>query len=135
MLNLAYFQRDIGELTGALADLTKAEEGLARVSGESSAVVQGARYGRAGVFHALGRHAEALQLIERIDAKAFGNAISGPGAGGRLAALKGRILIALGRVEAGVPMLAQAVESMERDGMPAEELTTVKEILRKAGGR
>jgi len=131
-LNLGSQEQEAGQLQPALANLQAAEQGLLAVSGEHSPAVQAARVARANVLSDLGRHAEALALIEKVDPVAYQASTSDPGRAAVLSALRAQILLRLGRAE-GLPQLRQAVQAMHDAGVAETEIAPYREVLREGG--
>ncbi len=121
-LNLGSQEQQVGDLQAALSDLQAAERGLLVVSGEQSPSVQAARAARADVLSQLGRHAEALALVEHVDPVAYQASTSDPGRAAVLKALKAHILLRLGRRAEGLPQLREAVQEMRSAGVPGKEI-------------
>ncbi len=135
LLNLAEAERAVGDLIPARDHYAAAERGLTVVAGVHSAVVQPARYGLAGVLHELGHNDEALAQLQSVDVDGLKLATAAPGSGARLDALKAEILIDQGQTAAGGPLLAEAVQAMEEDGVVAADLEPFRRKLRKLGAR
>lgn len=128
-LNLGSQEQEAGELKAALADLQAAEQGLLEVSGEHSPAVHAARAARADVLSELGRHAEALALVARVDPAAYQASTSDPGRATVLAALRAQILVRLGRRDEGLKQLQQAVQSMQTAGVADAEMVPYRKTL------
>src|SRR3546814_82625 len=71
LLNLGSAEQESGDLDNALQHIRQAAAGLAAIGGEDSPTLQAARVAEATVLGSLGRNAKALQLIEKVDPKAY----------------------------------------------------------------
>lgn len=131
LLNLGSGEYDTGDLQQALVHLQAASRGLVKVSGEDSPVVQAAHVAEANALSDLGRQAEALALIEHVDARAYQATTSDPGRAVALAAYKARILVRMGRPD-GVPQLRQAIARMEAAGLADNEVAAFRKELTAA---
>lgn len=128
-LNLGSQEQEAGDLPAALADLRAAEDGLVEVSGEHSPAVQAARVARADVLSQLGRHAEALALIEHVDPAAYQASTADPGRASVLGALRAQILLRMGRRAEGTARMQQALREMSAAGVAEEEIARYRKDL------
>ena len=129
LMNLGSDEYDSGDLRAALRDLEAADRGLSALSGERSPTVQAARVAEANVLNDLGRRAEALTLIDRVDPEAYQATTSDPGRAPMLAAMRAQILLGLQRRDEALPALRQAVRQMHADGVPAAEIEPYRKML------
>ncbi len=128
-LNLGSQEHEVGALKEALKDMQWAESGLLLLSGEHSPTVQAARVARANVLSDLGRNADALALVEKIDPKAYQASTADPGRAEVLKALRAQILLRLGRREEALPQLRQALRDMQAAGVAPEEIAPYRKSL------
>jgi len=128
-LNLGSQEQEAGDLKAALIDLQAAEHGLLAVSGEKSPTVQAARAASADVLSALGRNAEALALVERIDPVAYQASTSDPGRAAVLMGLRAQILMRLGRRAEAQARMREAVHDMQEAGVSATEIAPYRKAL------
>lgn len=128
-LNLGSQEHEVGALKEALKDMQSAESGLLLLSGEHSPTVQAARVARANVLSDLGRNADALALVEKIDPKAYQASTADPGRAEVLKALRAQILLRLGRREEALPQLRQALRDMQAAGVAPEEIAPYRKSL------
>jgi eukaryotic-like serine/threonine-protein kinase len=128
-INLGDAEHDAGRLAVAEAHLRGAVAGLIGTSGEQSSLVDAARYSHANVLVALGRHAQALEVTGQIEATRLASASADARGDGKLAALRGRALIGLQRIEEGRAELARALEHLRAEGQGEEELAPLKALL------
>jgi non-specific serine/threonine protein kinase len=128
-LNLGSQEQEAGDLKAALVDLQAAEQGLLAVSGEKSPTVQAARAARADVLSMLGRNAEALALVERVDPVAYQASTSDPGRAAVLMALRAQILMRLGRRAEALARMRQAVQDMQDAGVSVAEIAPYRKAL------
>lgn len=121
--NLGFKELACGDRERGFALLTAAESGLRRHFGETNVAANSFRYALASELTDAGRHAEALALLELVDAGAMTAAESSTGWSDRLLALRGQVLVRLGRVEEGVamarPALARLAENSAETGFLA----------------
>jgi hypothetical protein len=132
-INLGDAEHEVGRLPVAEAHLRAAVEGLIKTSGEGSSLVDAARYSHADVLVALGRHAQALAVIERIEATRLAGASADARGSGKLAALRGRALLGLGRSADGRAELERAIGLLREEGQREEDLAPLRALL--AAGR
>lgn len=132
-LNLGSQEHDAGDALAALVDLRAAEQGLLRLGGERNPIVQAARVAEADALSDLGRHAEALALIAKVDPVAYQSTTADPGRAAVLQALRAKILLRMGRRDEGVPQLRQALLAMQQQGVPQAELASYRKALQDAG--
>jgi eukaryotic-like serine/threonine-protein kinase len=115
-----------GQVESAVAKLTQARDGLSDVYGPQGADVQGADYWLAAAFAAAGQVDEAAELVESLDPEALRASLGGPGWPARLDALRARVLIRQGRAAQGGALLETAIAALERDGVPAWVVDSVR---------
>jgi len=132
-INLGDAEHEVGRLEAAEAHLRAAVAGLIVTSGEDSSLVDAARYSHASVLVALGRHEQALAVIERIEAKRLAGASADARGDGKLAALRGRALVGLGRPAEGRAQIARAIELLRAEGQGDGTLAPLKALLESAG--
>lgn len=128
-LNLGSQEQEVGDLKAALADMQAAERGLLAVSGERSPIVQAARASRADVLSQLGRNAEALALVERVDPVAYQASTVDSGRAAVLEGIKAQILLRLGRRDEGAPLMRKALIDMRSAGVSEEEMASYRKDL------
>lgn len=132
--NLGLKEHDCGDRAAALDYLQRAESGLRRHYGEGNFAAHSFGYALAGALADQGRHREALQAAERVDAAVLAADGSGTAWAARLRALRGRILILAGNPESGRPLLEQALAELAAlDSEPAEELDRLRALLGGTG--
>lgn len=88
-----------------------------------------AQFGRAQVLHSLGRPADALEAVDRIDKAALAQFIQSPGLDAWVEAERARSLMALGRVAEARPLLEKAISTMAAVGMPAWQVAIYRKSL------
>lgn len=132
-INLGDAEHEVGRLPVAEAHLRAAVEGLIKTSGEGSSLVDAARFSHAGVLVALGRHAQALAVIERIEATRLAGASADARGDGKLAALRGRALLGLGRAADGRAELERAIGLLREEGQGEADLAPLRVLLSSAG--
>lgn len=106
--------------------------GLIVTSGEGSSLVDAARYSHAEVLLSLGQHAQALALAGRIAAAQLAGASADARGDGKLAALRGRALLGLGRAEEGRGELQRAIALLRGEGRSDDELAPLQALLAPA---
>lgn len=129
-LNLGDAEHDAGRPHVARLHLEAAHEGLTRVAGEGSSLVDAARYSLASVLAALDRHEQALALVDRIDSARLARGSADAEGDAKLAALRGRLLLALGRREDGEQHIGRAIALLSEHGTSEEELAPLRALLR-----
>lgn len=134
-INLGDAEHEVGRLPVAEAHLRAAVEGLIKTSGEGSSLVDAARYSHADVLVALGRHAQALAVVERIEATRLAGASADARGSGKLAALRGRALLGLGRTADGRAELGRAIELLRAEGEGEGALAPLRALLAAGGAR
>src|SRR3546814_2079524 len=92
------------------------------IGGEGSPTLQAARVAEATVLGSLGRNAKALQLIEKVDPKAYQATTSDPGRAAVLKAVKAQILLDMGERRQGESLLREALVEMRSDGVSNDEI-------------
>ncbi|MBX3637602.1 MAG: tetratricopeptide repeat protein, partial [Rubrivivax sp.] len=132
-INLGDAEHEVGRLAVAEAHLRAAVDGLLVTSGEGSSLVDAARYSHASVLGALGRHAQVLALVERIEGTRLAGASADARGDGKLAALRGRALLGLGRSEEGRAEIRRAIELLRAEGQGEAELAPLRALLAPAG--
>jgi eukaryotic-like serine/threonine-protein kinase len=128
-INLGDAEHEVGRLEVAEAHLRAAVDGLVVTSGEGSSLVDAARYSHANVLVALGRHAQALAVTERIEKTRLANASADAKGDGKLTALRGRALIGLGRADQGRTELTRAIDLLRAEGQNEAELAPLQAML------
>lgn len=128
-INLGDAEHEVGRLAAAEAHLRAAVEGLIGTSGEGSSLVDAARFSHAGVLVALGRHAQALAVIERIEATRLAGASADARGDGKLAALRGRALLGLGRAADGRAEVERAIGLLREEGQGEADLAPLRALL------
>lgn len=134
-VNLGEAELDVGRAEVARRHLECAVAGLIVTSGENSNLVDTARYSLATVLHELGRHADVLALINQIDAARIAAGSSDSRGDGKLAALRGQALIAMGRLDEGKTVLVQALQVLTAEGRDEAELAPLRAVLGRADAR
>jgi eukaryotic-like serine/threonine-protein kinase len=134
-INLGEAELDVGRTEVARRHLEGAVAGLIVTSGERSSLVDTARFSLATVLHQLGRHAEVIALINQIDAARLAAGSSDSRGDGKLAALRGQALIAMGKLEDGTAALAQALQVLAAEGRDEAELAPLRAVLGRADAR
>jgi len=132
LLNLGSAEYDANDAAAALPHLRQAEAGLAKVAGEDSPAVQAARVAEANALSDLGRHAEALALLNHVDPAAYQATTSDPGRAAVLKAIRARILLRLGRRREAEPQLRDALARMQAVGVSEDEMTPFRKSLAEA---
>lgn len=128
--NLGFKERDCGDREAGLDYLRQAESGLREHYGEDNVAAHAFRYALANALTDEGQHAEALRMVDGLDAAALTAGDSTPGWDHRLQALRGRILLASGDATAGRPLLADATRALARLGTVDEaELAQLQALL------
>jgi hypothetical protein len=128
-INLGDAEHEVGRLPVAEAHLRAAVEGLIETSGEGSSLVDAARFSHADVLVALGRHAQALVVVERIEATRLAGASADARGDGKLAALRGRALLGLGRTAQGRAEISRAIERLAAEGQDEGVLAPLRALL------
>lgn len=128
-LNLGDAELDVGRAEVAAAHLQAAVDGLIATAGEGSSLVHAARYSHANALASLGRHAQALAVIERVHAAPLAGASADAKGDGKLLALHGRVLLGLGRTAAGREQLQRGIEQLQQDGADEAELAPLRRQL------
>jgi non-specific serine/threonine protein kinase len=77
----------------------------------------------------LGRNAEALALVERVDPVAYQASTSDPGRAAVLMALRAQILMRLGRRAEALARMRQAVQDMQDAGVSVAEIAPYRKAL------
>jgi non-specific serine/threonine protein kinase len=128
-INLGDAEYDVGRKEIAAQHLKAAVEGLILTSGESSSLVDAARYSYAKALAGIDRHTEALAVIELIEAARLAGASADAKGSGKLAALRGRVLIGLGRGNEGRAELRRAIDLLTADGAVEEQLAPLRVLV------
>lgn len=132
-INLGDAEHGVGRLDVAERHLAAAVTGLIATSGETSSLVDAARYSHANVLHALARHRDALSVIERIETTRLANASADAKGDGKLAALRGRVLLGLGRAAEGREQIERAIAQLQAEGSDAATLEELKALITAPG--
>jgi non-specific serine/threonine protein kinase len=130
-INLGDAEHEVGRLEIARGHLHAAVDGLIVTSGEGSNLVDAARFSLASVLAALGAHREAMQVIGQIESTRLARASADAKGDGKLAALRGRALVGLGRRDEGRTELQRALELLAADGSDDGELAPLRALLEK----
>ena len=128
-LNLGDAEHEIGRLTVAERHLAAAVQGLVKTSGEGSSLVDAARFSHASVLLALGRHGDALAVLTPVSSGRLADASADASGAGKLAALRGQVLIGLGRRDEGRAELQQALALLGGEGADEAELAPLRALL------
>ncbi|MDP1693360.1 MAG: tetratricopeptide repeat protein [Burkholderiaceae bacterium] len=128
-INLGEAELDIGQYEAARAHLQSAVEGLLSTAGPQSRLVDVARFSYAGALHAVGRHREALAETDSIDAAKLAGASADAQGDGKLAALRGRVLHALGRIDEAQPVLERAIALLQQQGEDEAAIAPLRGLL------
>ena len=108
LINLGDAERDVGNAERAREHLAAAVAGLERVAGPDSTVLHAARFSYAGALADTRRYEEALAVAGKVDPAKLAASSSDASGHGKLAELRGQILLGL-RLEAeGQAELARA---------------------------
>ncbi len=134
-LNLGDAEHEVGRLQVAERHLSAAVDGLIRTSGEGSSLVDAARYSHAEVLLSMGQPAQALAVAERIETTRLAGASADARGAGKLASLRGRALMGMGRDGEGRAALTRAVELLRAEGHGEEDLAPLQALLRPAAAR
>lgn len=129
-LNLGDAEHEVGRLEVAEGHLAAAAQGLLATAGEGSSLVDAARYSHAHVLVSLGRHGQALALVDRIEAGQLASASADARGDGKLAALRGRALLGLGRRDEGREWLQRGIERLRAEGADETEIAALAALLR-----
>lgn len=133
-LNLGDAEHEIGRLAVAREHLQAAVDGLRTTAGEGSNLLDAARYSYAALLADLREHAEAWQVLGQIEAARLARSSADAAGDGKLAALRGRVLIGLGRHDEGRAELQRGIERLAAEGSSAEELAPLRALLRPGAG-
>lgn len=128
-INLGEAELDIGQYETARGHLQSAVEGLLSTAGPQSRLVDVARFSHAGALHAVGRHQQALDEIDSIDAIKLAGASADAQGDGKLAALRGRVLHALGRIDEARPVLERAIALLQEQGEDEATIAPLRGLL------
>lgn len=128
-INLGEAELDVGRFEVARVHLQGAVEGLLTTAGAQSRLVDVARYSHARALHAVARHDEALAELDRIDAARLAGASADAQGDGKLAALRGRVLHAQGRVDEARPVLEQALALLQDAGEDEAAMAPLRSLL------
>lgn len=127
--NLGFKERDCGDREAGLDYLRRAESGLRAQYGDDNVAAHAFRYALARALADEGRYAEALLMVDGLNASALTAGDSTPGWEQRLGALRGRILLLSGDA-AGRPLLAEATQALASLGTEDEaELAQLQALL------
>lgn len=108
LINLGDAERDVGNAERAREHLAAAVAGLERVSGPDSTVLHAARFSYAGALAETRRYEEALAVAEQVDPAKLAASSSDASGHGKLAELRGQILLGLGLEAEGQAELERA---------------------------
>ena len=126
--NRAFKELACGDREVGLGLLASAESGLRRDFGEGNVAANSFRYALAGELTDAGHHGDALALLESVKAGAMIAAESSTGWDDRLQALRGQVLVRLGRVEEGRALALPALARLARAPGEAEFLARFAEL-------
>ena len=129
LLNLGSAEQDAGDLHHALEHIRQAAAGRAVLGGKRSPTVQAARVAEATVLSGLGRNAEALALIVKVDPAAYQATTSDPGRAAVLKAVKAQILLNMGKRQKGETAMQEALLGMRSAGVPEDEIAPFRDQL------
>jgi non-specific serine/threonine protein kinase len=114
LINLGDAERDVGNMERAREHLAAAVAGLEQVAGPDSTVLHAARFSYAGALADTRRYQEALAVVGQVDPAKLAASSSDASGHGKLAELRGQILLGLG-------LEAEGQAELERAGqLPAE---------------
>lgn len=126
--NLGFKELECGDRELGLRLLAAAESGLRRHFGEDNVAANSFRYALASELTDAGRHSEALALLESVDAAAMTAGESATGWPDRLLALRGQVLVRLGRGEEGRALALPALARLAGEPGEAEFLARFAEL-------
>ena len=116
-LNLAIIEQNTGNSASALARLESGRAWFVEsTGGEQGRVVQSIDFERARALTSLGRPAEAIALLSKLDHKRLAEATPGLDWEWRLQAERGRALIANRQFDAGKALVQSALPKMDETG-------------------
>lgn len=108
LINLGDAERDIGNTERAREHLAAAVAGLEQVAGPDSTVLHAARFSYAGALADTRRYQEALAVAEQVDPAKLATSSADASGYGKLAELRGQILLGLGLEAEGQAELGRA---------------------------
>jgi non-specific serine/threonine protein kinase len=108
LINLGDAERDVGNTERAREHLAAAVAGLEQVAGPDSTVLHAARFSYAGALADTRRYEEALAVARQVDPAKLAASSSDASGHGKLAELRGQILLGLGLEAEGQAELERA---------------------------
>jgi non-specific serine/threonine protein kinase len=128
-INLGEAEREVGRLDQARSHLQAAVAGLRVTAGERSSLVDAARYAYANVLADQRDFATAWQVIGDIEAIRLAQTAPDAAGDGKLLALRGRVLIGLGRRDEGRDELQRGIAVLTAEGSSARVLAPLQAVL------
>ena len=108
LINLGDAERDVGNTERAREHFAAAVAGLEQVAGPDSTVLHAARFSYAGALADTRRYEEALAVARQVDPAKLAASSSDASGHGKLAELRGQILLGLGLEAEGQAELERA---------------------------
>lgn len=131
--NLGMGEYECGDRNAGIEYVRRAESELRRLFGEDNVAAHSFRHFLATALAEQERWSDALDMAEGLDIKALAAGDSKPGWEHRLAALRGEILIGLGRRDEGRALLSNALPEVVALGViDADEVRRLSQVLARA---